>query len=680
MSFYYPWFLLALSAVAIPVIIHLFQFRRFKKVYFSNITFLEKIIDETQKQARLKHLLVLLSRILAIIMLVLAFARPFIPANDTATTTQQGNKVSIYVDNSFSMESGTSTGTLLDDARTNAREIAETFDVTDQFLLLTNDFEAKHQRFVSKDEFLAMLDEIDFSPAIKTTSEIINRQSGLFQEEDNHERGIAFILSDFQKNIALFDEAQPDSLTDFFLIPFQLGQRLNIFIDSVWIENPVQLAGQRVTISVKIYNNTDEDLQNQPARLYVNNTQRTVATLDINARSSAIAELTYTPDTAKFQEAWVEITDHPVTFDDRFYFSFTINDNIPVMIINQDSPNRFLNALLTADSTFIVQNVASSAIDFSMASSQNLIILNGIRSPGSGLTMELSRYVNQGGNLLIFPSENADIPAYNNLFQALDIATFLRKDTANTRVSSINELHPVYMGVFDRIPENTDLPVVNEYYVMERQTRGREENLLMLQNGNYFFISAPSGQGNVFVSAVPANDQFSNFTRHAIFVPTVYNIALQSASFYPLYYTINQDENIQIRNYDPASNELFLITGNQVEIIPERINRDNNIILNLHDQIKNDGNYFLSAGEEELKFLSFNYDRRESLLEVFSTGELSNIINNNEFSNLNLFEPGVVSMEKQMELLTNGRELWKLFLLLGILFLLAEVFLIRFLK
>ncbi len=680
MSFYYPWFLLALSAIAIPIIIHLFQFRRFKKVYFSSIRFLEKINDETQKQARLKHLLVLLNRILAIIMLVLAFSRPFIPTEENVVSPGQAKKVSIYIDNSFSMESGSSTGSILDDAIVRAREILETFDATDKFLLLTNDFEAKHQRFVSKEEFLAMLAEIDFSPAIKTIPEIMKRQTSLMMDDFAQESGYAFILSDFQKNITRFDDLQPDSLMNFFLIPFQAAQRMNIFIDSVWIENPVKLPGQPVTISVEIFNNTMDDLQNQPARLYVNNLQRTVATIDIKAQQSAIAELTYTPDNEKFQEAWVEITDHPVTFDDKFYFSFTINDNIPVMIINQDLPNRFLNALLSADSTFILKNVPSTAIDFSTASSQNLIILNEIRSPGSGLIMELTRYVDQGGNLLIFPSENTDITSYNNLFQSLGIASFSQKDTTNTRVSSVNELHPVYRGVFDRIPENIDLPVVNEYYVIDRQTRGNEENLLLLQNGNYFFISASSGQGNVFVSAVPANDKFSNFSRHAIFVPTIYNIALQSASFYPLYYIINENENIFVRNYNPASNDLFQVTGNQAEIIPERINRDNNIILNLHDQISTHGNYLLSAGETALKFISFNYDRRESLLDVFTTVELSNMIENIDTPHLNLFEPGSVSLEKQMELLIGGRELWKLFLLLGVLFLIIEVFLIRFLK
>ncbi|MBL0031994.1 MAG: BatA domain-containing protein [Bacteroidetes bacterium] len=80
MQFIYPEFLFALSVLAIPIIIHLFNFRRFKKIYFTNVRFLKEIKQDTQSKSKLKHLLVLLSRLLALTFLVLAFAQPFIPA------------------------------------------------------------------------------------------------------------------------------------------------------------------------------------------------------------------------------------------------------------------------------------------------------------------------------------------------------------------------------------------------------------------------------------------------------------------------------------------------------------------------------------------------------------------------------------------------------------------------
>ena len=80
MRFAYPEFLFALSLIAIPIVIHLFNFRRFKKIYFTNVKFLKDIKEETTSRSKLKHLLVLLSRILAVSFLVFAFAQPFIPS------------------------------------------------------------------------------------------------------------------------------------------------------------------------------------------------------------------------------------------------------------------------------------------------------------------------------------------------------------------------------------------------------------------------------------------------------------------------------------------------------------------------------------------------------------------------------------------------------------------------
>src|SRR5690348_11567661 len=114
MNFLYPGFLFALFAVAIPVIVHLFNFRRFKKVLFTNVRFLKEIKQDTRARSNLKHLLILISRILAVIFLVLAFAQPYIPSKNHAAMKER-NKVSIYIDNSFSMDAVGRNGSLIEE-------------------------------------------------------------------------------------------------------------------------------------------------------------------------------------------------------------------------------------------------------------------------------------------------------------------------------------------------------------------------------------------------------------------------------------------------------------------------------------------------------------------------------------------------------------------------------------
>ena len=141
MLFANPVFLTALAALAIPVIIHLYNFRRYKKVYFTNVRFIAEIRQESKKRSQLKHLLILLMRLLAITALVIAFAQPYLPSVLQKKNITDRQAVSIYIDNSFSMEALATNGKLLDIAKTKAIEIASAYKPSDLFQILTADFE-----------------------------------------------------------------------------------------------------------------------------------------------------------------------------------------------------------------------------------------------------------------------------------------------------------------------------------------------------------------------------------------------------------------------------------------------------------------------------------------------------------------------------------------------------------
>jgi hypothetical protein len=182
MNFLYPSFLFALSAVIIPIIIHLFNFRSYKTVYFSNVQFLKDIKQETRSKSTLKHLLVLISRIFAISALVFAFSQPFIPA-DTSNGGQNNYAVCIYVDNSFSTQAESKYGTVSEVIKKKALETAEIYPENTQFLYLTNDFEQKHLHYVSKEQLKDFILETELSPVVKKISDVINKVQMFFNEK-----------------------------------------------------------------------------------------------------------------------------------------------------------------------------------------------------------------------------------------------------------------------------------------------------------------------------------------------------------------------------------------------------------------------------------------------------------------------------------------------------------------
>ena len=178
MKFLYPQFLYALALLAIPIIIHLFNFRKFRTVYFSNVQFLKSVKEKTKSQSQLKHLLILLSRILAITALVLAFAQPYIPVDDSS---QQAKKhaVNIYIDNSFSMDAENEQGRLLLNAKQHAQAIVDAYASSDEFYLLNNDFRGIQQRALNKEQFSKALNAIESSPRTHKLNQIYNRQKNI---------------------------------------------------------------------------------------------------------------------------------------------------------------------------------------------------------------------------------------------------------------------------------------------------------------------------------------------------------------------------------------------------------------------------------------------------------------------------------------------------------------------
>ncbi len=675
MQFVYPGFLFALTAILIPVIIHLFHFRRYRKVYFPNVSFLQHLSDESKKQSRLKHLLVLASRILAITFLVLAFARPFIPAGDSQIS-QQGNVAAVYLDNSFSMEALARTGNLLDQAREHARKIAELYSPTDRFLLLTNDFEARHQRLLSREEFLLMLQEVNVTPVVRSVAEVMQRAQELMAEAAGASHS-SYIISDFQKSTAAIEDIVPDTTASVYFIPLDAQQGGNVFIDSLWFDSPVRIVGQPVTLKVRVHNDNDQALENQPLRLIINKKQRAVASFDAPPGNQAEVALTWTIHGAEDRQGRVEILDYPVTFDDQVYFSYQTASDIPVLAVNQDQPASFLEALFGNDSTFRFANMAVSAIDYSAFGQNNLIVLNNLNSIAPGLASQLLQYVDQGGSLVVFPGTNIDQDSYRGLLSVMNVEFGSLQDS-ETRVTALNELHEVFAGVFETIPENIDLPEVQQYYPIQQGRTSQGHFLLQLQNGQPFFSSWPSGKGRVFLSAVPLNDRFSNFQRHPIFVPLLANIAMQSQWLQPLYYTLGRNQPVVIAGQTANREELYYLQGPQVEIIPEQQPGGSTTRLFFHDQVKEAGNYDLTRSGQPVRGLSFNYNRRESLLESPTADQLRDLLLDQGLTHIRITQAAGADLNLALQQAHVGNPLWRYFLILALLFLFAEVVLLRF--
>lgn len=675
MHFIYPFFLFALFALAIPVFIHLFNFRKYKTEYFSNVQLLQDLLLKTKKESQLKHLIVLILRMLAITALVFAFAQPFIPNQNFHT--QKGNLVTLFVDNSFSMNANSEKGTFLREASDAARKIVNEFSYNDDFLLITHDFSSRHARILNKDEILNELELIQISPKSNHFSNILKWNQNI-STYSNKSTKVAYYISDFQKDQFEFTDLKQDTSTLSFLVPISNENINNVSIDSCWFLSPVFKKGYAVSLNVRIRNFSETEVVKLPVKLYINGLQKALSTVDVKPNSYADCQLNYPITELGFQSAYVEINDAPISFDDRFYLVYQITDNTSIVAISDKNQNRYLNALYGKDSLFSFIPMDINQINYDQLRTVNLVVLDQLKTISSGFQEEMYQFVMAGGTLMIFPSSELDIQSWNPFLSKLELPTYTNLETNPLKVNVLNLESIYFKGSLADDYKSFDMPTVSKYFKTSSQAVA-EEHIMTMENGDRFLSTFRVGNGKVILSAVPLNDDFGNAHKNALFFVPLHNIALMSQMQTKLYYTIGVDEQIVIRKPIKNAEDVFKIKALQssVEFIPEIKNFGNEVALYFHSQIENDGFYQILQDKDTIAVTAFNFNRRESNLDYYSEDELEKIADESN-SKIELLDLKTKDFAKSVSEKLNGKPLWRWFILLSLLFFLGEVMVLRF--
>ena len=267
MSFVYPSILFGLAALTIPIIIHLFNFRKTRKILFSNNQFLQNIQKSTSSKLKLRHLLILTSRLLFILFLVLTFSQPFIPGEEKGL---EKGEVLIYFDNSHSMSNEVEANLrALDIGLKYISDIIDLYPAGAKFTFLTNDFAPFSNTPKSQEEIKDLITEIEFSNVSRSLQEIGNRFAFKKPQAQNAERNYYFI-SDFQKSTAgALNSLDFDSLDKVNIVPIAYRSYANIFIDSVYLTNPFLTRNVENELNVRIVNTGDSDMEDLILKFFV---------------------------------------------------------------------------------------------------------------------------------------------------------------------------------------------------------------------------------------------------------------------------------------------------------------------------------------------------------------------------------------------------------------------------
>lgn len=675
MTFVHPWLLWGLFLTAIPILIHLFNFRRYKTVYFTNVKFLKEVTEETAVRSKIKHWLVLAARLLAVLFLVLAFAQPFIPLKEKNETAVPGKRgVSIYVDNSFSMDAEIEEEKLLNRATRKAREIINAYGADDRFQLLTNELNPRQQRLVSKEEFLSMLDEVRITSVTRTLEEVNAHQQKTFNDAGIDAKTV-FLISDFQKNIVDF---KCDSSMSINLLPVQPERQQNLYIDSAWLDQPALYADKPASLLVKVANASEKKVENARLTLSLDGQVKAIADYSVDAGMSVLDTVNFTIRDTGWRKLEAKIEDYPVTFDDSYFLSLKVTGHIDVLAINEAQEGKYLQALFSDAGKFTFRNQQAAQLDYASLKYYALIILNNLTNISSGLAYELKLYLENGGALLVFPDVKADILSYNNFFASVNVNPFSGIDDQQQTVTYINKEHALFQDMFESIPANISLPETKLHFNIMQRMQNDEQVLLGFRDGSSFVSCFNSGTGKVYVCTAPLDESVTDFPVHALFVPMLYKMALSGGNAGKSAYVLGSDEVIEVENKLGNTDGIYKMKGAGDEFIPRQKPAGAKVLISTGDQAEQAGFYNVYASNEaEGTLVALNYNRKESQLDYYSPAELKEIYPQKNVILLDAVAADMAGIVKELE---QGIVLWKWCIALALLFLGAETLLLRFLK
>lgn len=640
MQFKYPELLWALFLLLVPIIIHLFQLRRFKKTPFTNVKLLQKVVAKSRRSSTLKKWLLLLTRLCLIAALVLSFAQPFF-ANKQALAKKE---TVIYIDNSFSMQAKKDERSLLELA---VQDLIKTIPKASSFSLFTND---AVYRDVTAKEIQNELLELQHSHKQLHLDEIGLKAQTLFSSDAGTIKSF-IIISDFQDRIAA---DQRDSLKGIrkHLVQLRPNGATNIVVDTAYIAmmtpnslelmSELRVSGEVESIPVSLFNGD---------KLIA----KTAAIFDDENKAS----VQFTLPQNELIDGKIEITDAALIYDNQLYFNLNQKEKIKVLSIGGASDN-FLARIYTEDE-FDYKGIGLNSLNYSILEKQNLIVLNELPELPKALQNALNSFVSKGGSVAVIPSREINMTSYNEFLINYQ-NTIIRDKVFTARdITGIAFGHPLYGNVFEKKVTNFQYPGVSEYYRIQTGA----PKILSYQDNTPFLV----GTERLFLFTAALDSANSNFKNSPLVVPTLYSMATNSLKLPALYHQIGAITEVDVPVVITNDN-ILKVSQNDYEFIPQQHYFANKTSMFFTENPDKDGLFTITDGRNFVQNISFNNPREESEMTYLTIDNLEGVSKNDS----------ITQLFGQIEKDNRITELWKWFVILALLFMLTEVLIQKLFK
>ncbi len=685
MTFLNPAILFGLIAAAIPVLIHLLNLKKLKRVEFSTLSFLKELQKTKIKRIKLKQWILLALRILIILLLVTAFARPTVKNISIGGSSSAAKTTAvIIIDNSFSMSLISERGSYFNMAKAAAKSLLNNFQEGDEAaLILTSDLSGDEIKPSTNLSLIQkQIDDASISDFSGMLNDALIKAAKILSESKNFNKEI-YIFSDLQKTGVytskneLFDLSKIfDLRTRLYYFDFTKKNFTNLAVADFTVDNQIFEKGSTISFTSAVTNYSLQTVNNTIASLYLNGKRRAQQAVNLNAGETQKITFETTLEQTGLVEAEVQLEDDDILNDNKRFTAIFVPEKINVLILAQNQEDsRFIRLALSG-----VENVSVTEKNSSQSNSLDYLkydVVFIIGTEGIADIEKINSFIQNGGGVVIFPSAQNSLESYKSFCERLNIglpltaAGNLNSYNNSTSFDRINFEHPLFSGLFQE-SRKRQINSPEIYYYFKIDPQGKGNTIISLIDNSAFLSEYKFFNGKIVLFNCAPALGWTNFPLKSIFPPLINKIVFYLSSKTKAQSQVIAGQPIAVDIRGNILPQIKVVKPNSPEEIINMDSLRNKNFIN-YRKTDTDGIYKFYSGSKLLDFAAVNFDPRESINKYLTNSEFEDYLKEIKFSGrvFNLSIDGDFS--KSIYQSRFGSELWKYFIIAALVAALTEM-------
>lgn len=688
MTFLNPAVLFGLLAASIPIIIHLLNLRKLKKIDFSTLQFLKELQKNKIRKIKIKQWLLLALRVLIILAIVTAFARPTIVGVSIGGTTSAAKTTAVFIlDDTFSMSVVDQNGSYFNQAKEAIKNILTQFEEGDEFGLVLVSHQPDEIEMTSNlNKFVQEVDATNISYASGKLNNSIIKAAELIGEAKNFNKEI-YVLTDFQKGRL----ANEDEIID---LKEQLGEQVRLYtfnysgkevfnfgIDDLKLNTQIFEKDKPVKFEATLKNYSERTKDNLVVSLFINGERLAQQSINLNSGESKIANLEASARNFGYNDAIIEIEEDDIIQDNKRYTSFFISEKIPVLILADDvNDTKLIEAALKSVSEKGYFDITIKKTEqISGVSLNNFQVIILLSDNFGNESVKLNQFLSSGKGIIIFPPSENGSSGFNSSLNSIGITSagsFVKLEAGQSiHFSETDFNHPLFENIFmDEKKKQIESPEIFSYFKINPVGKGK--SIIKLQDESSFLSEYSIGDGKVLLFSSSPVFSWSDFQIKGIFAPLVTKSVMYLSAYNKNEVNYFAGETINVNVAERTLPQIKIVRPDKSE---DFINIDENQTSDFISYAATSlaGNYEFLSGEKLLASANVNTDPAESVTEYLTESDFDDYLEKINFGGKHIV---IDKSENPVQMILQARfgsELWRYFVLIAILLALVEMTIAR---